>query len=163
MSRSSYPSCLHPYTKIQRDIGIGARSGAEKDGVRMGLMETRTIHSMVYNAMKLFMEINPQLFDDCSHEYTEMQSTQEQRQAARQSKWDQLAEQARRASTKKPKALASIPKGLKNAPPSRLDDDAMTQDSQKRLDALKLQDNEGGPPKDSNHVCIFFFFFFFFF
>jgi serine/threonine-protein phosphatase 2A regulatory subunit B' len=33
----------------------------------------RTIHGMVYNAMKLFMEVNPQLFDDCSHDYAESQ------------------------------------------------------------------------------------------
>ena len=32
---------------------------------------------MVYNAMKLFMEINPQLFDDCSHDYTEHQNNAE--------------------------------------------------------------------------------------
>ena len=29
---------------------------------------------MVYNAMKLFMEVNPQLFDDCSHDYAESQT-----------------------------------------------------------------------------------------
>ena len=93
---------------------------------------------MVYNAMKLFMEINPQLFDDCSHEYTEMQNTSEQRTANRLKKWDQLAEQAKKKQlengTTRPKMVAP-----------RIDgEDPMTQDSQQRLDALKLQDESGG-------------------
>lgn len=53
---------------------------------------------MVYNAMKLFMEINPQLFDECSHEYTEAQNNADQVKAERKSKWDRLAEQAKRNS-----------------------------------------------------------------
>jgi hypothetical protein len=30
---------------------------------------TRTIHGMVYNALKLFMEINPDLFDESMQQY----------------------------------------------------------------------------------------------
>ena len=51
---------------------------------------------MVYNAMKLFMEINPQLFDDCSHEYTEQQNNAAAREALRQRKWAAIEEQAAR-------------------------------------------------------------------
>lgn len=51
----------------------------------------RTIHGMVYNAMKLFMEVNPQLFDDCSHDYTEQQNNMEAEKASRKAKWDRLA------------------------------------------------------------------------
>lgn len=29
----------------------------------------RTIHAMVYNALKLFMEINPDLFDEAMQQY----------------------------------------------------------------------------------------------
>lgn len=50
---------------------------------------------MVYNAMKLFMEVDPQLFDDCSHEYTESQNNADQRSLKRQHKWDQIAQQAK--------------------------------------------------------------------
>jgi serine/threonine-protein phosphatase 2A regulatory subunit B' len=50
---------------------------------------------MVYNAMKLFMEINPQLFDDCSHDYTEHQNNADAREQARADKWAALAEQAK--------------------------------------------------------------------
>jgi len=31
--------------------------------------ECRTIHGMVYNALKLFMEINPDLFDESMQQY----------------------------------------------------------------------------------------------
>ncbi|KAA6406506.1 MAG: phosphatase 2A regulatory B subunit [Lasallia pustulata] len=104
----------------------------------------RTIHGMVYNAMKLFMEINPQLFDDCSHDYTELQNSAEQRQQARQSKWDKLAEQAKKRENST--LSASIPpattaRGAKVTVPMRIDEvEPLTQDNQKRLDALKLQD-----------------------
>ena len=98
---------------------------------------------MVYNAMKLFMEINPQLFDECSHEYTEAQNNADQIKAERKSKWDRLAEQARKNSAAVvPVALAPAtnPRGQKIVPPPRIDEDSITQDSQKRLDALRLQD-----------------------
>lgn len=32
-------------------------------------LDRRTIHGMVYNALKLFMEINPDLFDESMHQY----------------------------------------------------------------------------------------------
>ena len=95
--------------------------------------------------MKLFMEISPQLFDECSHDYTEMQNTAEQRQMSRKSKWDVIAEQAKRRQGNgvptTPRVGAAPIKGINAASPMRAEEvDPMTQDSQKRLDALKLQD-----------------------
>jgi Protein phosphatase 2A regulatory B subunit (B56 family) len=49
-----------------------------------------TIHGMVYNALKLFMEVNPQLFDECSHEYSQQQSSIAEKQASRRQKWEKL-------------------------------------------------------------------------
>lgn len=99
---------------------------------------------MVYNAMKLFMEINPQLFDDCSHDYTELQNSAEQRQQARQSKWDKLAEQAKQrqnGTLLASKPPLTNPRGAKITAPMHIDEvEPLTQDNQKRLDALKLQD-----------------------
>jgi serine/threonine-protein phosphatase 2A regulatory subunit B' len=104
---------------------------------------------MVYNAMKLFMEINPQLFDDCSHEYTEMQNSAEQRQQSRQAKWDKIAEQAkRRTSMADNPAAAANGRAPNEVNSTRVDEmDPITQDSQKRLNALKLQD-ESNVSKD---------------
>ena len=105
---------------------------------------------MVYNAMKLFMEINPQLFDDCSHDYSEMQNSAEQRQQARKAKWDRLALQAnqRRNTTDPPTIPVTSTKGQKANTPMRVDEvDPITQDSQKRLDALRLQDEGANPQR----------------
>lgn len=93
----------------------------------------RTIHGMVYNAMKLFMEINPQLFDDCSHEYTEHQQSASAREALREHKWATIQEQAdlrRAGGGSRAASTAALP---------RLDEND-ADDNQKRLDSLKLQD-----------------------
>jgi serine/threonine-protein phosphatase 2A regulatory subunit B' len=84
---------------------------------------------MVYNAMKLFMEINPQLFDDCSHDYNELQNSADKREEARKAKWSKLDEQASRMKS-----------GVGQPPPRPKVDPDATQDSQQRLDALKLHD-----------------------
>ncbi len=95
---------------------------------------------MVYNAMKLFMEINPQLFDDCSHDYTEHQNNAEARLQAREAKWQALTEQANRGKMNgaaRPSAVTAPSRSKK------IDElDPITEDNQKRLDSLKLQDGD---------------------
>ncbi|PQE03183.1 phosphatase 2A regulatory B subunit protein [Rutstroemia sp. NJR-2017a BBW] len=101
----------------------------------------RTIHGMVYNAMKLFMEINPQLFDDCSHDYTEHQNNAEAREQARENKWKALAEQAGRGKTNG--SVLPISPNRNKATPIRADEEDPTADeNSKRLDSLKLQDGD---------------------
>ena len=105
---------------------------------------------MVYNAMKLFMEINPQLFDDCSHDYTEQQNSAPAREAMRERKWAALAEQAaqRRASNGDEPVSSAPPVGKTQTPTlGRVDEvDPQSEDNQKRLDSLKLQDASGRRP-----------------
>lgn len=94
---------------------------------------------MVYNAMKLFMEINPQLFDDCSHEYTEQQNSAAAREALRERKWAAITEQANK---RKANGVQSNP-GRAQAPSlARVDEVDTAEANQKRLDSLKLQDGE---------------------
>lgn len=85
---------------------------------------------MVYNAMKLFMEINPQLFDDCSHDYNEHQNNAEKREQARKDKWARLQAQADRM--KKPKLAGET----ENIDPA--------QETEKRLKDVKLYDEANG-------------------
>lgn len=100
---------------------------------------------MVYNAMKLFMEVNPQLFDECSHEYEEQQNNADSREQNRQSKWDRVMERAMerqngRATATLTPSTSGI--GSKGATPLRHDElDPLSQDSQRRLEALRLQDD----------------------
>lgn len=74
--------------------------------------------------MKLFMEINPQLFDDCSQEYTEHQNSADAREKQRERKWAAIQELA-----DKQKANGSNAEEVDG-----------TEDNQKRLDSLRLQD-----------------------
>lgn len=96
---------------------------------------------MVYNAMKLFMEINPQLFDDCSHEYTEQQNTAAAREAHRERRWAAVADLANKrksngsASLPGPSAARTAANGL-----ARLDEVDAAEDNQRKMDNLKLQD-----------------------
>ncbi|KAH3998570.1 serine/threonine-protein phosphatase 2A regulatory subunit [Parastagonospora nodorum] len=93
----------------------------------------RTIHGMVYNAMKLFMEVNPQLFDDCSHDYAESQNNAGQRQQSRQDRWDKLAKLA------EARQNGNVEKPITAASPMRVDDSDPL--SQGRLENLRLQDD----------------------
>ncbi|KAF1812179.1 protein phosphatase 2A regulatory B subunit [Eremomyces bilateralis CBS 781.70] len=104
----------------------------------------RTIHGMVYNAMKLFMEVNPQLFDDCSHEYAEQQLHADETEKARQSKWDALADLAKARQNGRVEARllpSTTSQGGKGSSRGADDADPLSQDSQKRLEALRLQDD----------------------
>jgi serine/threonine-protein phosphatase 2A regulatory subunit B' len=106
---------------------------------------------MVYNAMKLFMEVNPQLFDECSHEYTEQQNNADAVKANRQAKWDrlsQLAEQMKANGTApavRPPATSNASygsRGSKVTSPVRQDDsDPLSRESQQRMERLRLQDD----------------------
>lgn len=97
---------------------------------------------MVYNAMKLFMEINPQLFDECSENYRENEATAAQTLRNRTERWATVADWARQRSNGEAAAIPPLTdlRGQKFNPQSRVDEDPITQDSQKRLDALRLQD-----------------------
>ena len=114
---------------------------------------------MVYNAMKLFMEINPQLFDECSHDYTELQNTAAERQAARRGKWDQLAAQARRQQQQQQSQRPNGGRSMSNA--NRADEvDPVTHDSQQRLDALKIDEGSSvstlpSPPAPDDAAAVF--------
>lgn len=98
---------------------------------RHQLTYRRTIHGMVYNAMKLFMEVNPRLFDECSHEYTESQNNADQRLLDRQAKWDRLTELAQKMKS----GTASTTAGVVAPDAQAIETDPL------RLEQLKLQDD----------------------
>ena len=104
---------------------------------------------MVYNAMKLFMEINPQLFDECSDQYRESEANAAQNLQNRKDKWNAVVDQARRNSNGEVTAPPLTDRAGKKFDPSTIggkinEEDPITQDSQQRLDALRLQDEGGG-------------------
>ncbi|KAI0748237.1 protein phosphatase 2A regulatory B subunit [Daedaleopsis nitida] len=54
----------------------------------------RTIHALVYNALKLFMEINPDLFDDVMQHYKQRKIDERQHAITRYEEWQKLREKA---------------------------------------------------------------------
>ena len=92
---------------------------------------------MVYNAMKMFMEINPQLFDECSHDYTEHQNNADQREKIRSERWDVIEQQAK----DRKNGIPPPPAPPLDVPEAIDEVEAMTHESQKRLNSLKLQDD----------------------
>lgn len=107
------------------------------------LTKHRTIHGMVYNAMKLFMEVNPQLFDDCSHDYTEQQNNAPEVKRVRQEKWDRLASLAQSMKSGLPPSAAINTSTVQSATPARTDDTDPL-----RLEQLRLQDDSERRPKE---------------
>lgn len=50
----------------------------------------RTIHGLVYNALKLFMEISPKLFDECTNKYKINRQHERKKQKDREDEWIKL-------------------------------------------------------------------------
>lgn len=107
----------------------------------------RTIHGMVYNAMKLFMEINPTLFDECTSAYAADQESAPQRLSERETVWKMLEDRA--AANRKPRAaeqdgknlsLSSQSQVVRGGSPMQITDDSSAGDSQRQMDALNIQD-----------------------
>ncbi|PWN30776.1 B56-domain-containing protein, partial [Jaminaea rosea] len=54
----------------------------------------RTIHGLVYNALKLFMEINPALFEACTNDFKQQRQLERQKLRQRDENWKRLRETA---------------------------------------------------------------------
>lgn len=66
---------------------------------------------MVYNAMKMFMDMDPQLFDECTSAYNRSRAEEPEQQALLDARWKELemkAQQRQRESSPKTKQLASL-------------------------------------------------------
>ncbi|UZJ51976.1 hypothetical protein CBS101457_001296 [Exobasidium rhododendri] len=71
----------------------------------------RTIHGLVYNALKLFMEINPALFDMCTNDFKSQRHQERQKLKTRDEAWKKLRDSALTNS----KAIGAVaPKNLIN-------------------------------------------------
>lgn len=53
----------------------------------------RTIHGLIYNALKLFMEMNQKLFDDCTQQYRAERARDKEKAKEREDLWNRLETQ----------------------------------------------------------------------
>lgn len=54
----------------------------------------KTIHGLIYNALKLFMEMNQRLFDECTQQYKNERQREKQKAKEREEAWASLEDQA---------------------------------------------------------------------
>jgi serine/threonine-protein phosphatase 2A regulatory subunit B' len=54
----------------------------------------RTIHGLVYNALKMFMDMNPKLFDECTHKYKAERQKEKKKSKEREEMWQKLEQLA---------------------------------------------------------------------
>ncbi|KAF9949964.1 hypothetical protein BGZ72_008281 [Mortierella alpina] len=54
----------------------------------------RTIHGLVFNALKLFMDVTPKLFDECTNHYRQARQNDRKRMMDREELWQRLEQQA---------------------------------------------------------------------
>ncbi|XP_023308526.2 serine/threonine-protein phosphatase 2A 56 kDa regulatory subunit gamma isoform isoform X6 [Lucilia cuprina] len=55
----------------------------------------KTIHGLIYNALKLFMEMNQRLFDECSKNYRQEKQLEREKFAQREGLWQQVENMAK--------------------------------------------------------------------
>lgn len=105
----------------------------------------RTIHGLVYNALKLFMEINPKLFDECTNKYKQNRQQERKKQKEKEDTWIKIEQQASQNAAKllasKNAAIAPIKSSEQSNPipitPTTADgtgDEAVKPDTNESLD-----------------------------
>ena len=104
----------------------------------------KTIHGLIYNALKLFMEMNQKLFDECTQQYKMEQKKEKERLKQRKEAWEKLEEMAKaNPDTDQISAL------LNNISLSGMDataagsDDAMDEDNGSENLAKKIEEEAG--------------------
>jgi serine/threonine-protein phosphatase 2A regulatory subunit B' len=55
----------------------------------------RTIHGLIYNALKLFMDISPKLFDECTNKYKQARQNERKKLKDREDAWLRIEQLAR--------------------------------------------------------------------
>ncbi|KAG2020411.1 protein phosphatase PP2A0 B subunit gamma isoform [Coprinopsis cinerea AmutBmut pab1-1] len=102
----------------------------------------RTIHGMVYNALKLFMEINPDLFDETLQHYKQTKFREQEHAVSQYAAWQMLREKAIRNNG------GSLPEGYvepprEPPPPPTAIDDSEILDLSMELNAASIDDMQG--------------------
>ncbi|CAH0728102.1 unnamed protein product, partial [Brenthis ino] len=103
----------------------------------------KTIHGLVYNALKLFMEMNQKLFDECTQQYKQEKHKERERLMQREELWQKLEERAAgnpaaRALPRAPPGPPAAPPGAPAAPPGA-PGDAPADPALPRLDAETIE------------------------
>jgi len=103
----------------------------------------RTIHGMVYNALKLFMEINPDLFDESMHQYKQRKLDEQEHAVSQYTAWQKLREKALQNAPDGKMPEGYIEPYRAPPPPPIAVDDADMMDLSIELNAASIEDVPG--------------------
>ena len=133
--------------RIHKLTGIGKSRANLIKPFDDALTFCRTIHSMVYSAMKLFMEVNPTLFDECSDQHRHEEDQSQKRRQTRDARWAQIEELAKQRQDAKAGRMSNgsiTQQQTTNRSPPRGDrSDSFGQDAYRKFDQLRI--SEEGP------------------
>ncbi|KAJ7852539.1 protein phosphatase PP2A0 B subunit gamma isoform [Mycena leptocephala] len=114
---------------------------------------SKTIHGMVYNALKLFMEINPELFEDSMHQYKQRKIEDQEQAVHGYNAWQKLRARALQNAPggKLPLGYVEIPHPPPPPPPDAEDlDDVL--DLTMELNAVSMDDLSVPGDLDDNGI-----------
>ncbi|PSN56906.1 Serine/threonine-protein phosphatase 2A 56 kDa regulatory subunit delta isoform [Blattella germanica] len=103
----------------------------------------RTIHGLIYNALKLFMEMNQKLFDECTQQYKQERQKEKERQRDRDEAWTRVEELAMRNPGYAPSRTNSIDSSIGDLG-SPMDGDADDDMTYEKLEAeaREMEEND---------------------
>ena len=90
-----YQLCFQLCIKIRKHIGISNKENFHLLICFALLSILRTIHGLIYNALKLFMEMNHKLFDECSQKYKLEKQKEKEKLRDRDTAWTKIESKAR--------------------------------------------------------------------
>jgi len=103
----------------------------------------KTIHGLIYNALKVFMEINQNLFDECTKQYKENKEQEADNIKKRRDAWDKVYIQAKKSDLyKKPEYKAIISRVIEE------DNNSYGDYKRTRKESMSSSDDEQRQPTD---------------
>jgi len=103
----------------------------------------KTIHGLIYNALKVFMEINQNLFDECTKQYKENKEQEADNIKKRRDAWDKVYIQAKKSDLyKKPEYKAIINRVIEE------DNNSYGDYKRTRKESMSSSDDEQRQPTD---------------
>ncbi|CAH0385463.1 unnamed protein product [Bemisia tabaci] len=106
----------------------------------------KTIHGLIYNALKLFMEMNQKLFDECSQQYKLERQKEKEKQKEREQAWNRVESLAKKNDPNyRPLSNTSAP----TSPPGENEDMDIS------YEKIEAEVKDGRKPANSDKMRIF--------
>ncbi|CAF1080545.1 unnamed protein product [Brachionus calyciflorus] len=115
----------------------------------------KTIHGLIYNALKLFMELNQKLFDECSQKYKAERQKEKEKMRERDDLWSKIENMAKQ--NPKYRDYAQINANLQGGFISQVNKNQADMDDLDDLTGMSKKDieNEAKEFKKSNSRNVF--------